>query len=157
MAVPRLVLVADSPRGYGLDTDGHEQPLPTCFGIAKTHLIAADAVFGKLVIVAGAAVNVAAFGEEALRSYWPFAAVTGETLVVPGVSFVLHSLCAWKNTPDVMNNEIRGYGNKSCQSVEHLPEMTSFPARRALYCVSPPGGAVLRCAFPAVLRSMWHL
>lgn len=63
-------------------------------------------MFGKLLVVAGAAVNIAAFGEEALRSDWPFAAVTGETVVVPRVSFVLNSLCAWKNRTDVMINQI---------------------------------------------------
>lgn len=63
---------------------------------SNTHLIAANTVFGKLPVVAGSAVNVTAFGEEALRSYWPFAAITGETIIMPRVSFVLNSLCAWK-------------------------------------------------------------
>lgn len=68
-----------------------------------THLVAAHAVFGKLLIVAGAAVNVAAFGQEALGAYWPLAAVTGETVIVPRGSFVLNSLRAWKKIPDGMN------------------------------------------------------
>lgn len=74
MAVPRLVLVVHSSRG--------------------DWLFAADAVFGKLLVIAGAAVNIISFGEEALRSYWSFAAATGETLIVPRVAFVLHALCA---------------------------------------------------------------
>lgn len=58
------------------------------------YLFAADAVFGKLLVMAGAAVNVISFGEETLRSYWSFTAATGETLVMPRVPFVLHALCA---------------------------------------------------------------
>lgn len=91
---------------------------------AKTHLVAADAAFGKLLIVAGTAVNIAAFGKEALRSYWPFATVTGETVIVPRVSFVLNSLCAWKNIPDVMNKISEKNSNENCKSV-HLPRITS--------------------------------
>lgn len=75
----------------------------------KTHLIAAHAVFGKLLIVAGAAVDVAAFGQEALGAYWPLAAVTGETVIVPRGSFVLNSLRACKKIPDGpdgMNDEV---------------------------------------------------
>lgn len=53
-------------------------------------------MFGELLVVAGAAVDVCAFGEEALRSYRPFAAAAGEALVVPGVAFVLYALCAWE-------------------------------------------------------------
>lgn len=74
VTVPRLVLVVHSSRGY--------------------RLFAADAVFGKLLVMAGAAVNVTSFGDETLRSYWSFTAATGETLVVPRVPFVLHALCA---------------------------------------------------------------
>lgn len=106
MAVPRLVLVAHPPRGDGLDTGGHEEPPQLCFREKEsftTHLVAAHAVFGKLLIVAGAAVNVAAFGQEALGAYWPLAAVTGETVIVPRGSFVLNSLRAWRKTPDGMN------------------------------------------------------
>lgn len=76
VAVPRLVLVVHSSRGY--------------------RLFAAEAVFGKLLVIAGVAVNVISFGEETLRSYWSFTAATGETLVVPRVPFVLHTLCASK-------------------------------------------------------------
>lgn len=73
-------------------------------------------MLGELLIVAGAAVNIAALGEEALPSYWPFAAVTGETVIVPRVSFVLNSLCAWKNIPGVMNNKIIE-NSKNCKTV----------------------------------------
>lgn len=73
MAVPRLVLVAHSSRGYSL--------------------FAADAVFGELLVIAGAAVNVTSFGEEAQRPNRPFTAETGETFIVPRVPFVLHALC----------------------------------------------------------------
>lgn len=72
MAVPWLVLVVHSARSYGL--------------------FAADAVFGKLLVVAWTAVNVISFGDETLRSYWSFTAATGETLVVPRVPFILHTL-----------------------------------------------------------------
>lgn len=65
-------------------------------GHVSTNLFAADAVFGKLLIVAGAAVNVSSFGEETLRSYWPLTAATGKTLIVPRVPFVLHALCAYR-------------------------------------------------------------
>lgn len=40
-------------------------------------------MFGKLLIVAGTAVNISSFGEETLRSYWPFTAATAKTLIVP--------------------------------------------------------------------------
>lgn len=53
-------------------------------------------MFGKLLIIAGAAINITSFGEETLRSDWPFAAETGETVIVPGVAFVLHTLCAFR-------------------------------------------------------------
>lgn len=46
MAVPWLVLVVDSSRGY--------------------RLFAADTLFGKLLVMAGAAVNVISFGNETL-------------------------------------------------------------------------------------------
>lgn len=49
VAVPRLVLVVDSSGGYGL--------------------FAADTLFGKFLVVAGAAVNVISFGEKALGAY----------------------------------------------------------------------------------------
>lgn len=74
VAVPRLVLVVHSSRRY--------------------RLFAADAVFGKLLVMAGAAVNISPFGEETLRSYWSFTAGTGETLIVPRVPFVLDTLGA---------------------------------------------------------------
>lgn len=74
VSVPRLVLVVHPSRRYGL--------------------FAADAVFGKFLVVAGAAVGVASFGEETLRSDWTFAVGAGEAFVVPRVSFVLHALCA---------------------------------------------------------------
>lgn len=64
-----------------------------CSPQGEQYLFAADAVFGKLHVVAGAAVDVAPLGEEALRPDRPFAAETGETFVVPRVSFVLHALC----------------------------------------------------------------
>lgn len=60
----------------------------------NNNLFAAEAVFGKLLIMAGAAVNVISFGKETQRSYWSFTVATGETFIVPRVSFVLHTLCA---------------------------------------------------------------
>lgn len=71
--MPRLVLVVQSSRGYSL--------------------FAADAVFGKLLVIAGATVNVTSFGEETQRSYCSFTVKTGKTFIVPGVPFVLHTLC----------------------------------------------------------------
>lgn len=59
-------------------------------------LFAADAVFGKLLVIAGAAVNVTSFGEETLRSYWSFTVETRETLIMPRVPFVLHTLYAYR-------------------------------------------------------------
>lgn len=89
-------------------------------------------MFGKLPIVAGSAVNVAAFGEEALRSYWPFAAITGETIIMPGVPFVLNILCAWKKTPDVMTCKVREKNSSitDCKSVVHLHQLPS-PGQKA--------------------------
>lgn len=74
MRVPRLVLVVHSSGGYGL--------------------FAADTVFCKFLVVTRAAVGVASFGEEALRSYWTFTVGAGEAFVVPRVPLVLHALCA---------------------------------------------------------------
>lgn len=146
MAVPWLILVAHPPRGYSLDTGDHEEPHSGSFCLvffllkkkeghisllkANTHLVAADAVFGKLPIIAGSAVNVTAFGDEALRSYWPFAAITGETIIVPRVPFVLNSLCAWKKIPDVMNRKIREKNNSitDCKSVVHLQSLHQLPS-----------------------------
>lgn len=88
-------------------------------------------MFGKLPIVAGSAVNVAAFREEALRSYWPFAAITGETLIMPRVPFVLNSLCAWKKIPDVMNCKVREKNNTD--SVVDLHQLPS-PAECVTAC-----------------------
>ena len=51
-------------------------------------------MFGELLVVAGAAVHVTSFGEEALRPDWSFTVEAGEALVVPRVAFVLHTLCA---------------------------------------------------------------
>lgn len=64
--------------------------LPSCRD--STHLFAADALLGELLVVAGAAVNVASFGDETLRADWPLAGDTGEAVVVPRVAFVLHTL-----------------------------------------------------------------
>lgn len=63
VTVPRLVLVVHSSRGY--------------------RLFAADAMFGKFLVIAGAAVNVISFGEETLRSYWSFTVGTGEAFIMP--------------------------------------------------------------------------
>lgn len=56
-------------------------------------------MLSKLLIMALGTVDVTSFGEETLRSYWPFTLEAGEALVMPGVSFVLHALGAWdRNT-----------------------------------------------------------
>lgn len=64
--------------------------MPSCRH--STHLFAADALLGKLLVMAGAAVNLASFGDETLRADWPLAGDTGEAVVVPRVAFVLHAL-----------------------------------------------------------------
>lgn len=53
-------------------------------------------MFCKLLVIAGAAVNVISFAEETLRPYWLFTVEAGETFVVPRVAFVLHALCAYR-------------------------------------------------------------
>lgn len=116
---------------------------------AKTHLIAADTAFGKLLVVAGTAVNIAAFGKEALRSYWAFAAITGEALIVPRVSFVLNRFCAWENIPDVMNNKIREKGNNICKSVVHL--------HTHVRCFAVLVHQVVLFQVTRSLQSVWHL
>lgn len=58
----------------------------------SAHLFAADALLGKLLVVAGAAVNITSFGDEALRTDRPLAGDTGEAVIVPRVAFVLHTL-----------------------------------------------------------------
>lgn len=40
-------------------------------------------MLGKLLVVAGAAEHVAAFGDETQRADWPLAGDTGEAVVVP--------------------------------------------------------------------------
>lgn len=97
MAVPRLLLVVDSSRGDGLETE--EEELTSVLTHTEVHhgkccsyLSAANTLFSELPVVAGAAISVTSFREETLRAYWSFAADTGETFVMPGVAFVLHSL-----------------------------------------------------------------
>lgn len=74
VTVPRLLLVRHPSRGDGL--------------------FAAEALLGKLLVVAGAAENVVALGDEALCSDWPFTVGAGEAVLVPGVPLVLHTLSA---------------------------------------------------------------
>lgn len=74
MTVPWLLLVVHSSGGYWL--------------------FAAEAGLGELLIIAGVAVNIISFGEETLRCDGSPTAATGETVIVPRVSFVCHTLAA---------------------------------------------------------------
>lgn len=73
--VPGLVLVADPSRGDGL--------------------LAAEAFLGKLLVMAGSAVDVITLSEEALCADWLLAFKAGEAFLVPHLVFVLHVLGSW--------------------------------------------------------------
>lgn len=72
--------------------------MKVCFMFEKNDLFAADTVFGELLVIAGAAVDVSSFGEEAQRPDRSFAAETGETFVVPRIPLVLHALCTCRRS-----------------------------------------------------------
>lgn len=74
VTVPRLFLVCHPPRG--------------------DRLFAAEALLGKLFVIAGAAENVVALRDEALCPNRPLTVGAGEAVLMPGVSLVLHTLCA---------------------------------------------------------------
>lgn len=56
------------------------------------YLLTAEAMFGKLLLMAVGAVHVVVLGHEALRADWLFTLVAGETVLVPYVPLVLHIL-----------------------------------------------------------------
>lgn len=74
VTVPRLLLVRHPSGGDGL--------------------FAAEALLGELLVVAGAAEDVVAFGEEALRPDRPLTVGASEAILMPRVPLVLHTLCA---------------------------------------------------------------
>lgn len=53
------------------------------FPVLKNNLFAAKAEFGKLLVMAGAAVDVISFGEETQGSYWSLTVATGEAFIMP--------------------------------------------------------------------------
>lgn len=77
LRVPGLVLVADPSRGDGL--------------------LAVETLLGKLLVVAGSAVDVFPFGQEALRSDGLLAFKAGEAFLVPHLVLVLHILGPWQD------------------------------------------------------------
>lgn len=89
----------------------------------STHLFAADALLGKLLVMAGAAVNLASFGDETLRADWPLAGDTGEAVVVPRVAFVLHALRTCHRPSGEKHTPVR---NISSPSVGWRPAIISM-------------------------------
>lgn len=77
LRVPGLVLVADSSRG--------------------DWLLAVVALLGKLLVMAGSAVDVITFSQEALRADWLLTFKAGEALLMPHLVFVLHILGSWQD------------------------------------------------------------
>lgn len=51
-----------------------------------------EAFLGKLLVMAGSAVDVVTFGQEALRADWLLAFEAGEAFLVPHLVLVLHVL-----------------------------------------------------------------
>lgn len=51
-----------------------------------------EAFLGKLLVMAGSAVDVITFGQEALRADWLLAFEAGEAFLVPHLVLVLHVL-----------------------------------------------------------------
>lgn len=75
LGVPGLVLVTDPPRGDGL--------------------LAVEALLGKLLVMAGGAVDVLTLGQETLRADWLLAFEAGEAFLVPHLVLVLYVLGPW--------------------------------------------------------------
>lgn len=60
------------------------------------YLLTAEAMFGKLLLMAVGAVHVVILGHEALRADWLVTLVAGETVLVPRIALVLHILRAYR-------------------------------------------------------------
>lgn len=58
----------------------------------RLYLLAVEAFLGKLLAVAGSAVDVITFGQEALCADWLLAFKAGEAFFVPDLVLVLHVL-----------------------------------------------------------------
>lgn len=54
------------------------------------YLLAMNTLHGKLLFVAGHAVVMVVFGDEALGANWLLAALAGKAGLMPAVSFMLH-------------------------------------------------------------------
>lgn len=59
------------------------------------HLLAVDALHGKLLLVAGQAVVVGFLLDEALGAHGLLATVAGEAILMPTVALMLHLFGAW--------------------------------------------------------------
>lgn len=73
-------------------------------------LLAAGAGLGELLLVAGAAVDVVVFAQEALGADGLLTLITGEALIMKRVSFILHTLhtCStWKHTHPDQSGSLR--------------------------------------------------
>jgi len=65
----------------------HSKAVTSLLGI---YLLAVNTLHGKLLFVAGHAVVIVVFGDEALGANWLLAALAGEAGLMPAVSFMLH-------------------------------------------------------------------
>ena len=60
--------------------------------VSRVYLLAMEAFLGKLLVVAGSAVDVIALSQEALGADGLLAVVAGETLLMPDLVLILHIL-----------------------------------------------------------------
>lgn len=61
-----------------------------CICTCIIYLLAVNTLHGKLLFVAGHAIVIVVFGDEALGADWLLAALAGEAGLMPAVSFMLH-------------------------------------------------------------------
>lgn len=54
-------------------------------------------MLGKLLLMAGCAIDVVILGQEALRADWLLTLVAGEALLMKRISFILDVLCTCQN------------------------------------------------------------
>ena len=60
--------------------------------VSRVYLLAMEAFLGKLLVVAGGAVDVIALSQEALSADGLLAVIAGETLLMPHLVLILHIL-----------------------------------------------------------------